>query len=171
LSRSSTERILVGEIIKAHGIRGEVLVRPHTDHPDRFAPGSTLWLDEDLKTSTTVTSSRPQGSGFIVKLDGVDTRSDAEHLRGRELFIHSSQSVPPGEGEFWAHELLDFEVVDVDGGLLGTISQIHLREAQDLWEVKTEAGSVLLPAVPQFVKEIDESSRRVVVDPPDGLFE
>lgn len=107
---------------------------------------------------------------MIVKLNGVDTRSDAENLRGRELFIDSSQSVPPEEGEFWVHELLDFEVVNVDGDLLGTISQIHLRDAQDLWEVKTEEGSVLLPAVPQFVKEIDETLRRVVVDPPEGLF-
>lgn len=92
-------------------------------------------------------------------------------MRGNELFIHSSQSVPAEDGEFWAHELLDFEVVDVDGEVLGTISQIHLRDAQDLWEVKTEVGSVLLPAVPQFVKEIDEALRRVIVDPPEGLFE
>ena len=108
---------------------------------------------------------------MIVKLEGVDARSDAERLKGKQLFIDSSQSVPPEEGEFWVHELLDFEVVDVNGDFLGTISQIHLRDAQDLWEVKTEEGSVLLPAVPQFVKEIDETSRRVVVDPPEGLFE
>jgi 16S rRNA processing protein RimM len=147
------------------------LVRPHTDHPERFAPGSSLWLDEELNSRATITSSRPHSAGLLVKLEKVDDRTGAELLRGKELFIDASQSVPPEAGEFWIHELVGFEVFDINGKTLGRISAIHVREAQDLWEVTTGDGSVLLPAVPQFVKEIDESLSRIVVDPPEGLFE
>lgn len=105
-----------------------------------------------------------------MKLLEVEDRAAAEGLRGKELFIDPSQVVAPEEGAFWVHQLVGFDVVDSSGKVLGTVAAIHVREFQDLWEVETPGGPFLLPAVRQFVKDINEPARRVVVDPPDGLF-
>ena len=105
-----------------------------------------------------------------MKFEGVSTRNDAEGLRGA-LYIPASAARELDSDEFWEHDLIDAEVFDVDGGRLGTIAGVVPGPAQDLFEVTTPSGTVLVPFVRDIVREIDPDVRRVVVDPPAGLFE
>jgi len=168
------EAILVGEILKAHGIRGEVLVRSLSENPARFAPGSRLLVGAGPADGTVmvVAASRPQPpEKLLVAFEGTSDRNRAEDLRGARIFA------PPGdlpvlpEDAFWERDLVGLAVVDAGGRPLGVVSAVLSRAEQDLWEVDSSEGKVLLPAAKGIVVSVDLARRRVVVDPPAGLFE
>ena len=105
-----------------------------------------------------------------MKFEGVESREDAVALRGT-LFVPASEARELEEGEFWEHELIGCEVVDSAGTVYGTVSAILRGPAQDLLEVKTERGERFVPMVEQIVVEMDPDQNRILVDPPEGLFE
>ncbi len=170
---SVTEQVLVGRIVKPHGIRGEVVVVVLSDVPDRFAPGTVHTVRD---RSLVVTTSRPHQGRLLVAFEGIGDRTAAEALRGAELYA------PPAdvsESEtYYAHELAGMQVVHADGTDLGTVVDlIDLPPAAgyDLLEVERADGTRwLLPAVDEYVEvAVDEagSERLVLVDPPEGLVE
>ena len=161
----------MGQIVRPHGVRGEVLVDSHSDNPGRFATGSKLLMGETHPLVLTVASSRPRSqTKLVVGFEEISDRNEAERCRGALLFIDPSEAVPAEEGSYWARDLIGLEVFDLSGRSLGKISDVYSRPLQDLWEVAHPSGPVLLPAVEPVIREIDISSGRVVVDPPEGLF-
>ena len=161
----------MGQIVRPHGVRGEVLVDSHSDNPSRFAPGSKLFMGEaDPRIVTVVSSRRRSQTKLVVGFEEISDRNEAEIRRGALLFIDPSDVVPAEEGSYWARDLIGLEVFDLNGRSLGKISDVHTRPLQDLWEVAHPSGPVLLPAVEPVIREIDIPSGRVVVDPPYGLF-
>jgi 16S rRNA processing protein RimM len=162
----------VGEVRRAHGVRGELVVESHSENPQRFAPGSQLLVGEDPDRSrpVTVRAVRPHRRHLLVSLESVEDRNAAEPLRGLRLFARAPELPPPGEDAFWWHELIGLEVVDTGGRSLGRIAGVVPRPDQDLWEVETPGGPVLVPAVRNIVSRVDPRAGRVTVDPPGGLF-
>jgi 16S rRNA processing protein RimM len=118
-----------------------------------------------------VSSSRPHAKGLLVSFEAIETRDDAEQLRGSLLFVGSDEVPPPDEGSWWEGELVGMTVVDEGGAELGEVTAIVTSPQQDLWEVTTPTGVVQVPAVDDIVKSVDTSRRVVVLDPPAGLFE
>jgi len=116
-------------------------------------------------------SVRPHKGGLVVAFEGIGDRSIAEVLRGETIYAAKGDQPDLGEGSFWDHQLIGLAVVGLDGRELGVIEGIQHREAQDLWEVTTAAGAVSLPAAKGIIVEVDLDERRIVVDPPKGLFE
>jgi 16S rRNA processing protein RimM len=157
-----TPRLEVGRIGKAHGLRGEVVVHLLTDRVERVEPGSHLFTDAFAEAETLVVrSSRPQQKGYIVEFEGVSTRERAEALRGSLLYA------PALEGDddtLWVHELVGRRLVEIDGTDRGTVVEVEANPASDL--LVTEAGH-LVPLA--FMVEL--SDERIVIDPPQGLFE
>ena len=139
-----------------------------SDDPHRFDPGARL-LHADGR-ELVVEDARVHRDRFLVKFEGVSTRTEAESLRGA-LFVPGSEARDLNSGEFWEHDLVEAEVVDVNGDTLGRIVAVVPGPAQDLFEVATPSGTVLVPFVSEIVREVDAGSRRVVVDPPAGLFD
>jgi 16S rRNA processing protein RimM len=154
-------------------MRGEVLVRLHSDNPSRFKPASELMVgaDPDSAASFKVAASRPHQGAQIVKFNSVETRNDAERLRGELIFVSASELEGLEEDSFWEHELIGLEVVDSSGRRLGQLQEILSRPDQDLWKVDTDTGSVLLPAVKELVRSVDLEAGTITADPPEGLFE
>lgn len=148
-------------------------VRIHTDYAGRFEASATVLVGEGPEDAEEmrISSSRPHRGGLLVVFENFEDRDRAERLRGLLVFSPGPlQATAPIDG-FLEGDLVGLEVVDPAGRLLGSVAAVHLREAQDLWEVRTEEGeAVLLPAVEEFVKEVDPESRRIVADPPEGLF-
>lgn len=146
-------------------------VRIHTDDPRRFEPSATVLVggSPEEAVELRISASRPHRGGLLVSFETYEDRDRAERLRGKLVFAHGGE--PPAVEGFLESDLRGLVVVDPSGGRLGVIAAVHVREAQDLWEVQTEEGaSVLLPAVEEFVKEVDLKRGRVVAEPPDGLF-
>jgi 16S rRNA processing protein RimM len=152
-------RLEVGRIGRAHGLRGDVVVTPVTNIPERFAAGSTLWVDG---RPYVIASSRPNQHRFVVRFDGVDDRDGADALRGK--IVEAEPLGEPPEGELWVHELIGSEVRDRAGRSVGRVVAVEANPAHDLLVLD---GGALVPMV--FV--VSSESGVVVIDPPVGLFD
>jgi 16S rRNA processing protein RimM len=163
-------RLEIGRIVKAHGIRGEVVVEAVTNRAERFAAGSVLWAgDRPLPIRRAGRHGGPDPAGrmsrdrWIVSFEGIDDRTTAERLRGTVL---SGDPLPGDDdaGELWVHELVGSELVDPSGRALGRVAAVEANPASDL--LVLESGA-LVPMV--FV--VEAGGGRVVVDPPAGLLD
>jgi 16S rRNA processing protein RimM len=165
--------ILVGEILKAHGIRGEVAVHSLSENPARFQTGSVALVGADPGEAQpmVVAGSRMLGTDrALVRFEGVDDRTQAEALRGSRIFAAAEDLPQLPEDTYWEKDLVGLAVVDGNGRHLGTVTAVLSRAEQDLWEVETSGGPVLVPAAKGIVTSVDLPGRMVVVDPPPGLF-
>lgn len=117
-----------------------------------------------------VESSREHRNRFLVKFEGVDTREDAEAVKGT-LFVPANQARDLDEGEYWERDVVGCEVVTGDGTKIGTVIDVVPGPAQDLLEIDTGHGAGLVPFVSEIVTSVDTAARRVVIDPPEGLLE
>lgn len=171
-SSSSTERLPVGHVRRAHGIRGAVVVRSLTDAAElRFAPGSRLRTDEDPPRELEVTAAAPHRDGWLVRFSGIDDRDGAETLRGVTLTIAREERRPLAEDEWWPDELEGCRVETAEGDELGVIVGVVHGAAQDRLVVETRHGDrVELPLVDELVPVVDVEARRIVAAPPEGLF-
>ncbi len=166
------EYVAVGQITKPHGLRGEVQVKPLTENPQRFGPGSAMFVGVDASSldPISVSYSRPHQAGLRVRFDAVSDAAAAEKLRGRFLFIPVGDLGELREGEYWEHELVGLDVRHVDGTHMGKLAAVIDRPGQDLWSINTPTGEVLFPAARELVREVNLEQRIVVIDPPEGLF-
>jgi 16S rRNA processing protein RimM len=170
-ARGDITRISVGYVRRAHGIKGDVIIRPLTDHPDRYRAGASLQSDEDPPRRYTVHSSQPHSDGLLVRFEGIAGRDAAEALQGVTFTIGPEERRTLGEDEYWPDDLEGLVAIDRDGTHLGTVSGVILGAAQDRLVVRTEDGrEVEVPFVAEIVGEIHPSMAHVVIDPPEGLF-
>lgn len=168
--------LLVGRVLRAHGLRGDVLVDPSTDEPTRrFAVGATMRVGDargaDHSTAEVVAGA-PHGRYWRVRFRGVDDREAAEELRGCELYVDSAaltRSADPDD--FHDTDLIGLAVVTVDGRPVGEVSDV-LHPAQDLLVVdRPDAPPAYVPFVRALVPSVDVAAGRLVVDPPPGLLD
>jgi 16S rRNA processing protein RimM len=104
-------RLIVGRIVRAHGIRGECVVHVESEAPDRFAPGARLQAEiDDATRSLTVRATRSHQDRLLVRFAEAPDRNAAEALRGAWLSIPASKAAPAPEGTYYAHEIEGFEV-------------------------------------------------------------
>jgi 16S rRNA processing protein RimM len=191
--------LVVGLIVRPHGIRGEVVVDVRTDEPEqRFAPGSVLVTDRGRVASPaaaapgdgpagpdgpdgrwvappalTVEAARPHQGRLIIEFDGIHDRNLAEELRGILLCVDSAD-LPPSDDpdEFNDHELVGLAAVDTAGEALGEVVAIDHAPASDLLVLRRPDGrTALVPFVRAIVPEVDVAGGRVVLTPPEGLFD
>ncbi|MGH2674205.1 MAG: ribosome maturation factor RimM [Actinomycetota bacterium] len=162
----SDQLLAVGRIARAHGVGGEVSVRPLSEVESRFEPGSVLRL-EDGRTLT-VERSRPHHDRVLVKFEEVVDRDVADGLRGSLLFVSATDSPPIQDRDrFWVHQVVGLEVFTEDGRSLGRIREVEGNPANDLWV--TEEG-VLIPAVREVVVAVDVTAGRVTIREIPGLL-
>ena len=164
----SEPTVVVGKITKAHGLRGEVVVLVFSDNPDRFAPGSSVFVEGGHQL--TIRDARPNGGRLLVSFEGLDERIAAEHVRGAMLVVPRSMLPPLAEGEFWPHQLEGCEVITESGRPLGAIVDVVANPANDLWVAVDGSGTeTLIPAIREVVTEVDVARKRILVRDLPGL--
>jgi len=151
------ELLSVGYIRRAHGLRGEVVVRLTTNRDERVAVGAELLADDQ---TLTVATSRPNDGDFLVRFDGVNDRNGADALKGTELFAAPIDD----PDELWVHELVGCRVIDASGVDRGVVQELLANPASDLLALDSEA---LVPV--RFITDV--ADRVITVDVPEGLFE
>ncbi|MGW0521034.1 ribosome maturation factor RimM [Crossiella sp. NPDC003009] len=170
----STE-VVVGRIARSHGIRGELVVDVHTDEPDdRFAIGTVLTGKprQGASRSLTITAARPHAGRLLVSFEGVADRSAADALRGVLLTVPVS-ALPEitEEDAFYDHQLEGLAAVDTTGAAIGVVREVLHGPAGELLVLDADGAELLVPFVRAIVPEVDLQARRVVIDPPEGLFD
>jgi 16S rRNA processing protein RimM len=165
-------QLQVARIGKPHGIRGEVTVQVLTDAPgDRFVPGTQFVVEPASAGPLTVESARWNKDILLLAFEEVETRNDAETLRGAKLYIETEELEEDDDEGWYEHELVGLDV-RVGGKVVGKVSGLHTMPVQDLLVVTGEDGKeVLVPFVEQIVPEVNVGEKYVVVTPPPGLFE
>ncbi len=172
--------MLLGRVVGAHGVRGELRVRWLGD-----GPGNLLAVDEvDLADPArgpddpTPRHRRVTGGGLgrqgevRLALEGVEDRDAARALLGCWVAVPSEALPPLPEGEFYWYELVGCRVETAAGEPLGTVEELWETGAHDVLVVRDAAGRRhLVPAAREILREVDRAGRRLVVDPPEGLLE
>jgi 16S rRNA processing protein RimM len=167
-------QLVVGRIGRAHGIKGEVSVEVRTDEPElRLAPGAVLATDPAAAGPLTIATGRVHSGRLMLRFEGVADRTAAEALRNTLLIAEvDPEELPEDPEEFYDHQLIDLDVVTVDGREIGRIAEISHLPYQDLLIVRRPDGTeVLIPFVGEIVPEIDLEEQRAVIDPPPGLLD
>ncbi len=168
------DRVVIGEVVKARGLRGEVLVKSLSDVDGRFdaLTGAFLHDGEGDYTWFDTEQVRPHREMYIVKFCTVDDRLAArDRLVGRTLEIPRDQSPPAGEHENYYYDLIGLAVHREDGPLLGQLESIIETGANDVYLVRgAEGQEILIPATREVVVAVDVEGGRMSIRPLPGLL-
>ena len=158
------ERILLGRIVAAHGIRGDVLVRTYTDAPEAIGSYGPLTA-ADGRGSWKLRVVRVTSKGVVARIAGISDRNAAEALAGTDLYVAREQLPAAEDGAFYHADLVGLAAVAPDGTEIGRIVGVHNFGAGDLIEVALGGSrrTELLPFTAAFVTEVDLARRVAVV--------
>lgn len=188
-----TDWIEIGRIVAPQGVRGEVRIYPSSDFPERFLEPGPRWIKSPHKPQpqpvVLVRGRSLDGKGlYVVKLEGIDDRTQAETLRGCALLVPAAERPDLEEGEFYAADLMGLRVIlQATGAEIGLVTDLYEAgndllevtlhpsepppEASDQPQAKCKPRKVLVPFVEAIVPVVDLAQGCLYLTPPDGLLE
>ena len=169
--------LVVGRVVKAHGVTGELAVEVRTDDPEgRFVAGAVMRgrpARGGAEREYVVESVRAHGDRVLMRLQGIGDRDAADALRGT-LFLVDSTELPPIDDpdEFYDHQLEGMAVRTTDGQPVGTVAEVLHTAAGELLAVRDPDGAeVLVPFVSAIVVSVSLADNEIEIDPPEGLLD
>jgi 16S rRNA processing protein RimM len=162
-------RLIIGKILKPFSYHGELKVEILTDFPERFASLRTVFIGDDAK-SFSVESAHQHGNYILLKLDGIDSDAQAAEFREQFLYVSVDDAVPLPQGQVFLYQTLGLRVVTTDGQSLGTVTDILDTKANDVYVVSDGTREILIPAVPDIVREINLERGEMIIQLIDGLI-
>lgn len=159
------ELFLTGIILKPKGLKGELKVQPVTDFPERFLTRRHYHVGkspEEAVIRKVRSAKLHQGFAWLV-FEGIGSREEAEAAVGQRLYVSEEELESLPDDRAWLHELVGLEVFDERDGRVGVISDVLQMPASDVYEVDTGERKVLVPAVDDFIKEVDLDKRIVML--------
>ena len=165
--------VVVGRLGRPHGVHGEISVEVRTDDPEnRFAIGAKITVKENNK-KLTVASTRWHLSRLLIKFEEIQDRTQVDAVRGKLLVVEvDPNEATLGNNQFYEFQLIDLDVFNTNNEKLGVVKEVLPGSAQALIVVKTlDNKEVMVPFVNQLVPEVDIKNKRVVMNPPSGLFD
>ena len=161
------DHVIVGRVQGAWGRHGEMKLQLHTNFPDRFASGATVFLQG---APTIVQRSRPYKSGLLVKLWCVNGRSAAARLRDAYLSVPSADLPELEDSTYYHFEIVGLEVWNAEGERLGRVREILETGSNDVYVVQRESErDLLVPAIADVVLDVDVNAGRMTVELLEGL--
>ncbi len=165
------DMICVGAIAGSYGVRGEVRIKSFCAVPEEIETYSPL-STENGDTTYSITLTRAIKNGFCARVIGVETKEQADALKGVQLFAPRSSLPNLPDDEYYHTDLVGISVYDTGGALLGQVRSVQNHGASDLLEIQGEGlkSTVLLPFTLAAVPTVDMEQGRIIADPPEGLF-
>ena len=158
------EDIVIGEIVAPFGRKGEVKVVPLTDFPERFLELERIPIDGRMLD---VEGVRFHKGMALIKFEGIDDISAAEDLRGKKILISRPELAPLEEDEYYVHDIIGLEALTTEGESLGRIKEVLRSPANDVYVT----DRAMIPAVKEFIVNIDIPGGKIVVRPVEGLVQ
>lgn len=167
----SKDRVCVGAIAGAFGVRGEVRLKSFCAEAEAIATYAPLFTEDGMRRfDVTLRGAIP--NGLAARLSGIGNREEAEALRGTRLYADREKLPSLTDDEFYHADLIGLEVLDTGGTLIGKVSAVLNHGAGDLLEIQRKgAPGVLMPFTRAAVPTVDLASGRIIADPPEGLLE
>jgi 16S rRNA processing protein RimM len=168
--------VIVGRLVKAFGIRGEVKFNPTDDFWEEVLSSKRLVYRRETADGVkegpfSLKHFRPHKNCYVFTFDGVQDRNTAEALVGADIFVDIDTidvDLPEQRRPF---QVVGMTVKNEDGEVLGTVSSIIFSPAHDVYEVTGDSGDFMVPAISEFVISIDEDSKEIVIRPIPGLID
>ncbi len=148
---------LTGTVLKPKGLKGELKVQPVTDFPESFVKRREFLVGrspEDAVPRRVISARLHQGFAWMV-FEGIGSREEAEAVAGYRLYVTRDHLEPMPDDRAYIHDLIGLEVLDEEGGRIGKVGDVLQMPAHDVYEIETGGRKVLVPAVEEFVEEID----------------
>lgn len=163
----------VGMIVKPFGLRGEMVIRPFTDSVERFRELTSVYVgaDDAGATAAVIQSVKIENRGVRVQLSQVNDRTTVEQMVGSLLFVDEAHAQKLPHGRYFIDELIGLEVVDDKHGRIGIVKDVLKFPANDIYVIEAGGREVMVPAVREFVREIDVDKKIIRVKLIEGMLE
>ncbi len=162
------DKIVVGSLAGAFGVRGEVRLKSFCAEPADLAGYVPLSTPDGRVFREVRITGQTQGS-LTARVDGISSKEEADALRGTPLLAERARLPALPEDEFYHADLIGLAVQDAGGNALGTVRAVLNHGAGDILEVARPGGAtVLIPFTLAAVPLVDIAARRIVADPPEG---
>jgi 16S rRNA processing protein RimM len=172
VSTDAPALVVVGRVVKPHGVRGEMRVEPETDFPDRLLGLRDAYLIRGGRpVPVSVETVRQTADAVLVKLAGITSPEEAAAWRGALLAVPREAAAVPPEGRFFVFDVIGMAVVMESGEPLGTVEEIIRTPGNDVFVVRGLRGEVLVPAIASVVLAVDTTTKRIVIRPLPGLLD
>lgn len=159
--------ILLGKIRKPHGLDGELMVDAYSESPDRFKPGTRVFVGESHQPLV-IHSRRGSDKGMLLSFKEMNDSETAANLRNQFIYTVKEELPPLPEGEYYHFDLIGLDVVSEKGNILGKITEIIVTGANDVYVVTNDEGEeTLLPAIQPVILSVDLAAGKMVVNPPE----
>lgn len=174
---SSEGRYEIGKIVGVHGVRGDMLVLPTTDFPERFLEMESMDIQlpgKPMRTYKVCRIAPYEGKNtFFLHLQGIDNREDGEAMKGAAITVDADERVELEEDEYWLDDIIGLTVKEAaTGDLLGVITEVIFTGSNDVYVVKTPEGAVkAIPAIGDVVQNVDTGAGTMTVNIPEGLWD
>lgn len=164
-----TNQFKVGQIVNAVGIKGELRVYPLTDYKERFNELNCVYIEDEKYNIERV---RYNKELVILKLEGIDNRNKAETYKKLYLKINREEARKLPKDAYYVSDLIGCQVYTIDGYYIGKLVDVIQNSAQDLYEIEIkDSKCIYIPAVQEFVKEIDIKHKIIKIQLIEGLMD
>ena len=169
--RMDTDLIIIGRIVRPHGIDGTLKVFPITDFPQHFKSLKMVYLVGEQVQKASVEQVRFHKRHVLLKLSQCRDRTGAEEWIGAEIAIDSRDLWPLKTGEYYQFQIQGLDVMTEEGECLGRVTEIFPTGSNDVYVVRKGDKEYLLPAIKDVIKSIDLERKVMIVHLLDGLID
>lgn len=161
------DRLTAARILGPWGRHGHLRIASLSDVPDRFAAGARFLIGDHPYVSEGFWQ---QGKSLLIKLRGIDSRWDADPLRGALLETPIDEAANLPEGVYYQHQVIGLAVRTTSGRSLGSLADIIETGSNDVYVVRGPDGEFLIPAIPDIVRRVDMADQVIIIEPVPGLL-
>jgi 16S rRNA processing protein RimM len=166
--------IAIGRVSKPHGVKGEIRIEYfNPEDPQLFSHYQTIYLQGDERSlhPYRLLMVRPHKKFILAQLEGIQSRAEAEQLRGKMVFIDAAALPPLEADEYYWQDILGLRVVTETGEDVGTIQEIVPTGSNDVYVVQKGAREFLIPATKDVIMSINIEARTMIIRPLEGLLQ
>lgn len=160
-----TQYMLIGEVLKPQGVRGECKIKPYAADPDSFLDWDTLYFrDGETYTPVEARCSRVNDGFAYVTLQNCASMDEAEKLRGRELYIDRAHASALMEDEVYISDLIGCKAISEAGEEIGILTDVLQQGTVDTYVFRTPKGTMMAPALKEAFPEVDVEKQQILVN-------
>ncbi len=163
----------LGKIVRKHSFKGEVVIKLDTDEPYLYENMESVFVlhGTNLVPFFIEKSLLQKGNQLRTKFEGVDSESDANSILKSGVYLPLTMLPELTGNQFYYHEIIGFQLEDVNYGTVGEIVGVNDKTAQPLFEVDKEGVEIFIPMIDHFIKKIDRDNKKIIVETPHGLID
>jgi len=163
----------LGKIVRKHSFRGEVVAKLDTDEPEIYRNLESVFveLNNNLVPFFIEESLLQKGNQLRIRFEDVESESDADAILGAALHLPIEFLPKLSGNKFYFHEIINFDIEDVNKGYVGVITGVNDSSAQPLFEINANGTEVFIPMIDDFIKKVDREHKKIIVETPEGLID